>query len=1012
MGKMSVTLNKSTCVEEISIESLAKIIMSQKCAEGLKAQTSLDILYTKAGLREAIESGDKSRYKTLKSGMPAVLISLNCDTIAKPKRFEVLHQVQLDVDNLSKDDVTRLAEQLAAIPAVSLVFVSPSLCGVKAIIHYEPTNLGSHYDTFESAKSAHKYAYNVCLSAAKNAMQGVQFDESCSNLNRLCYIPLSGFATYKTPSPVSIDFSQISHTQKHKAEKGPALTQYETTKDEFVSTLRASVPTAISTHTNINASTHAQAQSIFQKECDKIKKAVFGTIHVTVRNSCCRLGYFAHYFQDMNAVRAGVYAAFCSNREAGGGGAYWLRKINDFIDFGMQTPKTIETHKDEPTRRFIEPTSCEGLLVSSAQTPGDINAQVCPGSTHIVRGGHGVGKTSIIGKHVIEMSKAANFNNAAERFITTFITPRVSLSESISDKFMIDSYIHERNTKIGSRRSMVITTNSIVNDLFRQCFTGNYNLYIDEFSTIRKDIFSRSGTMKKKAGKVYAKLLEVMREASCLVCSDADITDIDIEIIKSCRSHTPIYYHNIHNTHAKPQVVYTEIKKHEHWNVVADYIRSGEKVYFASDNARDLSQLYKYLHRVCPKKSGLLIHSKHMNVDGVAFINDAADPRKITNLNYDYVLVSPSVESGVSIEYKHFTKVCAMYCGITTPTSFIQQLLRVRTATQIELFAKHVVRGAGESVLSELVKSMFEMFDLDFYLSKEGNVTFEDVLVLDEYTKMAIKNEALENAMRKDPWGTLAEVLRLRGYIVIDQKQETETVSKEEVSEIKEEIEQERQHAVLNARDIDMNTAAGVKEFDSLKTKQFLSEAERASIDRVMCKGILGDIALNESTVALTQNSNLRNQRYMYLAANRDQRALENAHFDIDSNVPTYLRSHPWALANVFMLLQVNLNIDIIKGTGEFTNLQCKEIEFSESEVRTIYALQLNVANDISRKYALEMKYSVVKRMFEKVGIHFNRETKTGVSFYTIARDPLLTKSGAVRSAGLDLMKKANGVRI
>jgi hypothetical protein len=49
----------------------------------------------------------------------------------------------------------------------------------------------------------------------------------------------------------------------------------------------------------------------------------------------------------------------------------------------------------------------------------------------------------------------------------------------------------------------------------------------------------------------------------------------------------------------------------------------------------------------------------------------------------DVVLVSPAVQSGISIESNYFNKVFGIYTGTVTPVVFQQMLHRVRTQTRL-----------------------------------------------------------------------------------------------------------------------------------------------------------------------------------------------------------------------------------------------------------------------------------------------------------------------------------------
>ena len=1005
---MSVTFNKSTCVESISVASLLGLVVSAYANDAPKTSGLLCKVYAQ-GLSDAIEKGDKDAYKKLKNELPAVLISMNSEKVASPKQFTALHQVQIDVDNLSKENVKRVFELFYTIPSVSLVFVSPSLNGVKAIVEYSPANCRDYFKTFESAKDAHKFAYAKCLAEVKSVCPDIIFDESCNNLNRLCFIPFSGEAARKVAIPVVIDFNEYISSGKVKSTRkvasGPELLFTGGDDSPYVRPLvTKKVKNTYSTKRMWDdgfvgpVTNSVEARSAFEQICKNIRYAKLGSIHDTVLKNACRAGYMHKEFTETADIIESLLFAFDQNEEAGGLTDVWERDIIRFVEFGMQKPK--DTTYKHVENKFIEPTKThEVAFHKDINTPELINANITDRSTHIVRGEHGVGKTSIIGKHVIGLS----INNNNEQ-IATFLSPRVSLSSSIAKKFDIACYTDVRAAKSRQRKSIVITTNSIDNPMFREYLSGNFNLYIDEISTILKDIFNKNGTMKKNAGGIFKRLKEIIAGANVLVCSDADITDQVIDFISSVRT-GPINYYDIKNNRQKPSVSFYKTKGTQHWAYVLDCLSSGEKVYCTSDSAADLSKLHCLIKKTYPEKKGLLIHSKNVTKEGAEFIKDAADSSGVTKLNYDYVLCSPSIESGVSIEYKHFDVVVAIYCGITSPTNFTQQMLRVRTVQHISLFNRETKgRGNKETIYETLLKRVTEANMLDEILGG-GDPTSG----CDEYTRYALKNLASENELMNSAHENLIKILEKRGYKLTAGDLKLKSVNKETVDVITAEIELKRQLDVLNAKDIDITSFEGLREYDRLKNIQFPEPSEFASIQRVKSKKILGCLPLNEETVPLTQNSNLVSQRLSFMARTADPRIINEDAMEREKNLPLHLRNNNRLFKLVFDYLDRTLGINSVTGTGSFCSADIKKIKLDADMAIAIDHLGLNISVNFLRTYETEMKYTVVSRIYKKIGIHFTGVSKNSKTTYTINMEPNLNKRGGVIVSGLDLMRKANG---
>lgn len=103
-------------------------------------------------------------------------------------------------------------------------------------------------------------------------------------------------------------------------------------------------------------------------------------------------------------------------------------------------------------------------------------------------------------------------------------------------------------------------------------------------------------------------------------------------------------------------------------------IKSGIKSLVVTDSCKDARAIFTKLKKA--KKKGMIITSKEKSKFANKFLEN---PEKVLEeKKYDFVVVSPTVESGLSIEGNYIQKVFAIFYGVVDPDTAVQMLGRVR----------------------------------------------------------------------------------------------------------------------------------------------------------------------------------------------------------------------------------------------------------------------------------------------------------------------------------------------
>ncbi|NEP55260.1 MAG: hypothetical protein F6K65_43360 [Moorea sp. SIO3C2] len=211
---------------------------------------------------------------------------------------------------------------------------------------------------------------------------------------------------------------------------------------------------------------------------------------------------------------------------------------------------------------------------------------------------------------------------------------------------------------------------------------------LDEVEQLLKHLLT-SQTCQKKRISILETFFSLLKGAERVIIADADLSDISVKYIKNIMGVKPFVIRNDYQLegyncyrHPNPESVIT---KTDH------LLAAGEKVLLllAAQKAKSMfgtQNLEDWYREKFPELRILRIDAEsladetHPAYGAITNINEIL-------LNYDLVIASPSIETGISIDIRgHFTSVCEIATGVQSEASVRQALGRVREPIDRHVF--------------------------------------------------------------------------------------------------------------------------------------------------------------------------------------------------------------------------------------------------------------------------------------------------------------------------------------
>ncbi|NEO80656.1 plasmid replication protein, CyRepA1 family [Moorena sp. SIO4G3] len=263
---------------------------------------------------------------------------------------------------------------------------------------------------------------------------------------------------------------------------------------------------------------------------------------------------------------------------------------------------------------------------------------------------------------------------------------------------------------------------------------------IDEVEQVLQHLLN-SKTCQKKRISILKTLFSLLKVAERVIIADADLSDISLKYIKNIMGVNPFVIRNDYQLEGANY--YRHPNKESVITKVDHLLAAGEKVLLllAAQKAKSpfgTQNLEDWFREKFPELKILRIDAEsladktHPAYGAITKINEIL-------LDYDLVIASPSIETGISIDIRgHFKAVCAIANGVQSEASVRQALARVREPIDRHVFVSSFgfgTIGNGEVSPKALVASQnkqlkynlkylaqFASFDYLWHLEEDNEI--------------------------------------------------------------------------------------------------------------------------------------------------------------------------------------------------------------------------------------------------------------------------------------------------
>lgn len=410
------------------------------------------------------------------------------------------------------------------------------------------------------------------------------------------------------------------------------------------------------------------------------------------------------------------------------------------------------------------------------------------------------------------------------------ITSKVTLSKRQMKAFAdadIDMAHYQETKDINSENNLVVQIDSLIRlnmDLFKDAI-----IYLDELNSMLNYLVS-SSTMNKRRIIVFNAFVNLLQNARMVIATDADISDMSIDFIKSVGLNVCVYKNNYK---IKPIKAINYHSKEKLINVIKKQLKSGvQQGYICMDSKKDQEVVYNRLMKFIDDHNldqTLLIYNRDKGDK-----NDVIDCKKWTG----WVITSPVITYGC--DWNTPEKIPVFFIGrgrsIAAPEMF-QMMNRVRnmqqlhyaindTKSQLTVFNTDQVKEYIEDIIKKFVttekgkKNNILKEDLEAYeiLTNTHNIDgYNNIWHVKNnlFTNLFLQNEYHDKVYRSYPAYHIKQILSERNFdiIVDDEKVKNDT---KEIKEVKDKAAQKKEELMQRIFDTDGLTTDEKKVYNDI----------------------------------------------------------------------------------------------------------------------------------------------------------------------------------------------------
>ena len=370
----------------------------------------------------------------------------------------------------------------------------------------------------------------------------------------------------------------------------------------------------------------------------------------------------------------------------------------------------------------------------------------------------GAGKTELMVKIVQEAE--------AKGLKVGYIAHRVALLANSCKRLGIDNYEHLNWQMMPKVKSMGVCVNSIIKPHFSNFYNSADIILIDEIKQVLENV-GVGCVDKRYKSQIFEFLKEIISNAKLVIVADADLDDKTLDFvistIKDKDKKTEVHYLTSSATKNKKRVLFSD---YDHvWDEAIKSILAGVETLIQCDTLQETQTIQKRIEKEVKKRGlkGLMINAD--NSGDIDQSNFLTDPNSLCK-KYKYLIHSPVIGSGVSIEKNHFKKHYVLMSGVISPTDITQTIGRNRPSTEIIIgFRERISTGIKEEsadqiyIDSVMAENNYEVKIID----GERYIKYEST-AFDSFCYEII---AQNNAAMNDYINNTLLILKEKGYSIV-----------------------------------------------------------------------------------------------------------------------------------------------------------------------------------------------------------------------------------------------------
>lgn len=348
---------------------------------------------------------------------------------------------------------------------------------------------------------------------------------------------------------------------------------------------------------------------------------------------------------------------------------------------------------------------------------------------HLVRSAIGTGKTAIV-EHLVK-------NNPHHSIL--FTTHLISLVESAAQRLGLVSYNECDAFDLQIENRVAICLNSL-GKLTAEGALKTYDVVIiDEI----EQVLARLTTHIEQKPLVFSVLKHLMMHTKTLICLDAHLSQTTVQIIQRfCPNHPVTVHFNEYTPGHGRKILFHDNPESVQMNAL-HALEQNQKVYLAFNSKKEAYKTFSACSIAFPEKKGLYISSDNAgDAENQAFFNNVNQ----ISQRYDYLICTPSVSTGVSIDNGHFDFVGGVFnAQINTANDCMQALGRIRNHQTLHVFCEK--RLGNKTLNPEVISAKWANTHLhDLNLMNIDALSGARILLNPDYEQLALLVTQARNA--------------------------------------------------------------------------------------------------------------------------------------------------------------------------------------------------------------------------------------------------------------------------